>query len=73
MVTNQKRDVNHDRMSPEKALRDIEYVRDGCFEPKEWVNTFSEDFGHNPQSLKGLFSLNSKAVVQSRKGQILVD
>lgn len=34
-VTNQKRDVNRDGISPEKALRDIWYVHDGCSEPKE--------------------------------------
>lgn len=72
-MTNQKRDVHRDGISPEKPLRDIWYVHDGCFEPKSSENTFSEDFGQNPQPLKGLFSLNSKAVVQSKKGQILVD
>lgn len=35
MVTNQKRYVSHDGISPEKVCRDVRYVHVGCFETKE--------------------------------------
>lgn len=66
IVTNQKKDVNHDRISPEEAWRDLTYVHGECFKPKEWVNTFSKDSAQIHQLLGALFS-NSKAVVQSRR------
>lgn len=35
IVTNQKKDVNHDGISPEETRRDFSYVHGECFEPKE--------------------------------------
>lgn len=73
IVTNQKKDVNHDGISTEETRRDFSYVHGECFEPKEWVNTFSKDSAQLHQLLRALFSLNSKADMQSRKGQTLMD